>query len=188
MYWLDGILLVGIGIGALLGARSGFLQQFGRIAGVAAAFYTAFVANDWATQLLLDYALIDTEEHVARFLSYLIVFFGVYLAIFWSTRLVQRLIQAVQLDSLDRLLGALVGGVKMTLLMAVLCLGLVHFPHPKSQEVVAKSVIAPALVNGLELVAQAIPDYYHNQFHKGVESIQQTLTRGGNENAQGKKL
>lgn len=177
MYWLDGILLVGICIGALLGARSGFLQQFGRIAGLAVAFYTAFITNDLATRFLLDYVLINTEEYIARILAYLIVFFSLYLSVFYATRLVQKLIKAVHLDSVDRMLGAVVGAAKMTLLLAVLCLGLTHFPHPKSEEVVSRSVLAPALANGLEMVVQAIPAYYRDRIHEGVETVQQSLNR-----------
>jgi membrane protein required for colicin V production len=176
MYWLDGILLVGIGIGALLGARSGFLQQVSRVVGLTVAFYTAFLVNDWCAGALLEYVLRGTEEYVARFLGFLLVFFGIYLAIFYGARLIQQFIRAINLDSVDRLLGAIVGALKMTLFMAFVCLGLTNFPHPKSQEVIAQSVVAPALVAGLELVVRAIPSYYKEQFQNGVATIQQSLT------------
>jgi membrane protein required for colicin V production len=177
MYWLDGILLVGMGIGALLGARSGFLNQVGRVVGVAVAFYTAFIVNDGASKLLIDYLLINTEEYAARILAFLLIFFSVYLAIYVSTRLIERFIKAVKIDSVDRLLGAIVGAGKMTLLMALLCLGLTYFPHPKSREVVSQSVVAPALVIGLEMVIDAVPSYYREQIHRGVESMQRSLSK-----------
>jgi len=177
MFWLDGILLVGIGFGAVLGARSGFLQQFGRMVGLGVAFYTAFIFNDRSTAFLLDYVLINTEEYVARCLSFLIVFFSVYLIIHLGTRLMQKFIKAIQLDSLDRLLGAVVGAGKMMVVLAVLCLGLSYFPHPNSQQVIAKSVLAPALITGLELVVEAIPTYYHDRVQDGVASIQQTIQK-----------
>lgn len=175
MYWLDCVLLVGIGIGALYGARSGFLQQVSRVVGVSVAFYTAFLINDPCARFLLDYILLNTEDYVARILAFLMVFFAVYLVIFYGTRLVQRLIRAVNLDSMDRTLGAVVGAGKMTLLMALLSLGLTHFPNPKTQEVVAQSVLAPSLVTGLHLVVHAIPDYYKDQMQHGVEVVQRSL-------------
>src|SRR5438105_3560910 len=112
MHWLDILILVVLGIGAAMGFASGLLWQVARIAGLGLSLYIAIVANadatDWLGKHWKDTSL--AFNHIVAFVG---VFLAVYLILYLITRLIHKAIKATKLEMMDRVLGALLGTVKM---------------------------------------------------------------------------
>ncbi len=173
MFWLDTTILALLALGALLGAVSGFLWQVARIASLALAIYAAILLNEWASALLSEAILQGADPRLARGLAYLVVFLVVFVVLYQVIWLLDQWIQAVNLEPLDRLLGAMVGALKMGLLLAAICLGLTNYPHAKTKEVLDKSSLAPVLASGMDAVLVAIPEEYKNELTAGWNHLRE---------------
>src|SRR5262249_40047103 len=145
MHWLDTTILALLIVGALFGARSGFLRQVGRVAGFAVALYAAVYFHEWAANLLGQVFLQDADPRIARVLAYLVVFVVVAVTFFSVFFLLERGMEKARLQPLNRSLGAGLGAGKVALILGAIFLGMASYPHPRTQELLQKSVLAPAL-------------------------------------------
>ncbi len=169
MYWLDTVLIIALGVGALLGAMSGLLTQLARVVGLVVALYAAFTFHAWPKAFLETHT--EIQGPIADFLSYIVVFFGFYLAIFWITHLIRKAVRAAKLEPLDRTLGAVFGVGKMGLIAAVFLLGMSFLPF--TSEMVKRSTVAPALVGCLRAVMAAVPSEQKDQLYDGWKAVQE---------------
>src|SRR6266446_4943730 len=104
-------------MGAIFGARSGLLWQVARVASFGVAIYASIYLNDWAAQALRELVLQGADPRVGMVLAYLLVFLAIYLVFFGATVLLERGMEAVRLQPLNRLLGGMLGAVKAALLL-----------------------------------------------------------------------
>ena len=70
------------------------------------SLYAAVLLNDQVSLALHDGCMQGADPRFVRMAGYVVVFLGVYLALFFATRLVYQGIEAASLEPLDRLLGA----------------------------------------------------------------------------------
>jgi membrane protein required for colicin V production len=171
MYWLDTTIVALLAVGALFGAMSGFLWQVARIASVALSLYAAIFLNDWATHFVQDLLLQGIDPGIVRALAYLAVFVIVYLVLYYVVWLLDQGIRAVNLQPVDRLLGAATGACKMGLLLAAVCLGVTALDQPVSRTVMEKSQVAPVLAESMEFVLVVIPQDYKTELCSGLKSL-----------------
>src|SRR4051794_2044148 len=115
MYWLDTLLLVLLGLGAVLGFMSGLLWQVARIVTLAAALMATIACNEPATHFCREQVLREADPRISQAVAYVLVFLAVYLILFLATRLLYQCIKATKLQTADRLLGALFGTGKAAL-------------------------------------------------------------------------
>jgi uncharacterized membrane protein required for colicin V production len=110
---------------------------------------------------------------VARAVGYLAVFLSVFFILFQVVWLLDHAIRAVNLEPLDRLLGAGMGACKMALIVAAICLGLTAYPNPTTTEVLEKSTLAPVLAEGMEMVLLVIPQEYKTELCNGLKNLRE---------------
>src|SRR5947208_742643 len=120
MHWLDIIILVVLGVGAAMGFCSGLLWQVARVVSLALSIYLAILANTPATDWLGE-QFPDLGPAVSRIGAFIAVFLLVYLALYLLTRAIHNAIKAAKLETVDRILGALLGAIKMAALAACVC-------------------------------------------------------------------
>src|SRR5947209_15620594 len=122
MYWLDVVLLVLLGLGAALGFWSGLVMQVARLVSLGSAIWATLALNEPATRLLHERVAPETNVGVLHGIAYIAVFLVVYIALFALSRLVYKLVRASKLVLLDRVTGAVLGAMKMALILAPVCL------------------------------------------------------------------
>jgi membrane protein required for colicin V production len=172
MHWLDITLLIVLGLGALLGARSGLLWQVARLITFGVAFYVCIFYHEPVANLLENY-LTDTSPLLLNVLSYVATFCGVYLVLYGITLLLQRLLKASKLKTLDRVLGAGFGLLKATLLVGAILMGVALYSTPQTDAAMAESRLAPVLLEGMRAVTVAVPQNYKDDLNASVERIRQ---------------
>jgi membrane protein required for colicin V production len=123
--------------------------------------------------LFQDTFLKDMDERIPHAIAYVAVFIVVYLILHQLIWILDRLIRAVRLEPIDRMLGALVGTCKIGLVLAAVCLGVTAYPHPRTKEVMEKSSLAPVLAEGMEMVLFVIPDEYKSELCTGLKSLRE---------------
>lgn len=173
MHWLDFVLFVVLGIGGLLGLRSGLLWQVARLVIFAAAIYGCIhyhkeVAHE------LDKVFDGLTESTAQLLAFAVIFLGVCLGGSLITWFLEHMLQAVHLKPLDRLLGAAVGVLKAGLLAGGLLTGMVLYGSKETQESMADSTIAPQLLEGTRWVLAAVPQQIKDDLGKKLDGMRKT--------------
>jgi membrane protein required for colicin V production len=158
MNWLDIVLFIILLLSTISAARRGFTRE---VIGIAAAI-VGLLAGIWfyglAGSFLLPYV---SSPQVANFIGFFIVF--VACVIFGSivTAIVHRLVKTVGLSWFDRLLGALFGLVRGTLMGLAVITALVAFAPAVAPDTapaaVADSRIAPYVLNASSFLVAIAP-------------------------------
>ena len=125
MTTLDIILLVLIGIGAVLGFMKGFLRQLAGLLGLVAGLLVAkalyvHVADEVFSQVTDNMGL-------ARGLAFVAIWLLVPLLFLLVASLLTKLMEAVSLGWINRLLGAVLGAAKYALVISLLLMVVDHF-------------------------------------------------------------
>jgi membrane protein required for colicin V production len=170
MYWLDFVLLVILGIGALLGARSGLLWQVARVVTFALAIFTCVkyhhVAADWLTRNITGISPL-----VSGLLAYGVTFLAVYLVCFLVFHMLEKALRAANLKPMDRLLGAVAGVLKASLLAGAVLMGVALYATPESDDTLAQSKIAPVLLKEMRVVIVAVPQKYKDDLSHTLDRL-----------------
>jgi membrane protein required for colicin V production len=173
MYWFDTTILALLVVGALLGAWSGLVGQLARILCMGASIYGSVLLHEPITNFLRERALQDANIVVVRIVAYFAVFASTYLILHCVMRLARAAVREAELEGFDRLLGALFGAVKMTILLSVICLGLANFHHPISDEIMTRSNLAGKFADGAEHVVVMIPEDYKAYLQERIDSFRE---------------
>ena len=176
MHWLDIIILIVLGVGAAMGFCTGLLWQVARVVSLALSLYFAILTNtrgaDW-----LGSQWKDVNPAVNRIVAFIAVFLIVYLVLYLLTRLLHQAIQASKLETMDRILGALLGTAKMAALAACICGLLAALDLQIFNEWFDKATIAPRFAKGTELAVGWIPQSYRDRTDEGVQQVRDQLQK-----------
>jgi membrane protein required for colicin V production len=118
MNYLDIILIIPLAYGLVQGLRKGLVKE---IAGLLAILFGIYLARYWA--LPVSQALVDLTGWTLNLctpLAYAVVFIAVSLSITLLSYMLTKIIGAIMLGWLNRLLGGAFGIIKMLLLLSVI--------------------------------------------------------------------
>jgi uncharacterized membrane protein required for colicin V production len=175
MHWLDSTMVALLAAAAVLGAWSGFVMQVFKLVGFGAALYAASCLNAWGSSWLASGLMRGAETRVCSAVAFALTFLLIYLAIFLTSLLLERGVEATQLQFLNRSLGAALAVSKMAVLLGALAYGLQRLPLESVKQVLEESVVAPLLAQGAENVVNVIPDDYKNEWQLGWQQVQEAL-------------
>ena len=113
-----------------------------------------------------------------RVLAYVAVFLVIYLAFLALTLLLEQGVKVVQMQWLNRALGALLGALKAGLILGLALLGAVHFLPDASGAAVDRSELAPFLTEGVRRLFDTIPEHYREQVTDQLRLLE-GLAQGG---------
>lgn len=138
MLLIDILILLPVVYGLVRGLMRGLVQELTAIVALIAAW---LCARQWAPALsvqLTEYVTWDAS--ICQAVSYLALFFVIALGLNLAGRLFSRLLRAIQLGGINRLLGGLFGALKWLLLVSVVLNGIdlldnhFHFIKPEQKE------------------------------------------------------
>lgn len=172
---LDILIAGAVVAGGIHGFATGAIKQVASLAAIVISFVLAL--NLMHTVGAAIHGWIGASADIAPLVGFVAVFAFVQLAFFAGVKLVEKIIGALQLSSLNRILGGGLGAAKATLALSVafLALGSLGFPTDDSRQ---SSKLYP-------LVSSALPkawDYFSAR--TGVNSLTELFdfTTGPGEN------
>ena len=174
MHWLDIVILVVLAFGAVMGFWTGLLWQVARVVSLAASIYLAILAND-SVAGWIGGQWKDLNPAVNRIIAFIGVFVLVYAILYLITRLIHQAIKASRLETMDRVLGALLGSAKMAVVMACVCAGMAALALPIFQEWLDQATIAPHFAKGTHVVVGWIPQSYRDRVDEGVQEVRDQM-------------
>jgi uncharacterized membrane protein required for colicin V production len=170
MHWLDCTLIALLSVAAIFGAWSGLLKQVFRWFGFGLSAWAAVALHSWTDGQLRARLLDDADANVSRTVAYSLVFLVVFGATFLVSRMLERGIEATDLQFYNRLFGAVLAAAKMTVLLGAIFFGLEHLPLEEPQRVLKESVLASVLVQGADAALEIVPAKYKGNGWQKVSS------------------
>jgi membrane protein required for colicin V production len=178
MHWLDTVLLVVLGIGALLGAWAGLVRQVLRIVAIVVAIYACVYFHEAANGFLTG-QLDGAPPFLVSLLAYALLCAVVFL-VFWVIRQgLEKGMKAAKLKAVDRVLGALLGVVKFGLAAGAVLMGLAVLGLPLTDSALADSKVAPVLLDGMKAVIVLVPQDYKNEVDSSLQRVKKKAGEAG---------
>ncbi len=154
MAWVDVLLCVAFALSVMVGLIRGFVFEVMSMAG----WLVAYFAANWFSAMAASYVPVgqpgSSTNHAVSFAVTFIV-----ALLLWSllSRLIRLLIRATPLSLVDRLLGAIFGGVRGALVLLAIATVVALTPAAKSAGWQA-SVLAPWLIQALSELKPVLPE------------------------------
>lgn len=160
MNWLDILLLLPLLVGLVRGLMRGLITE---IIAILAIILGVVGARLWATKfsawLLLQFAWPEAVCHVV---AYSLLFLAIAIVLNIMGRLLSKLLRAIQLGFINRLLGGVFGMVKwlVVVLVVVFCINMLdsYFHFLDNSEVVKTSTLYRPFVQTAEQIAHTFPN------------------------------
>ena len=174
MNWLDGVLILVLLLSTISAFQKGFTRE---IVGIAAAFI-GLLCGIWfyglAGSFFLPYV---SSPQVAHFLGFLIVFLACVVLGSIITSILRRFMKTVGLSWFDRLLGAVFGLARGTLIGLAVITALVAFAPTVQADsapvAVAESHIAPYIISGANFLVALAPRELKDGFRVHYEQLKE---------------
>ncbi|HCY80510.1 MAG: colicin V production protein [Xanthomarina sp.] len=115
---IDIVLLGFLLLGLIRGFLKGFFVEIASLVALVAGVYGAIHFSDYAASFFED--SVDWDEKYVNILAFTITFIVIVLAIALAGKALTKLADFAALGILNKLLGALFGGLKMALILSVL--------------------------------------------------------------------
>jgi membrane protein required for colicin V production len=158
MTLLDGFIAVVLAGGLLHGVSAGALRQIASIVGLVFALLVSIQLMHSVGALAVQ--SLGLSDAIAPVVGFVVLFFGVWLLFFAISRLLERVLEALSLSVLNRIVGGALGTLKAALLLSVLFLVLaeIDVPEPeRQQQSLLYGPIAGALPATLAVAAEYVP-------------------------------
>ncbi|MBI3823786.1 MAG: CvpA family protein, partial [Planctomycetes bacterium] len=99
----------------------------------------------------------------------------IYVILYVLTRLAHQAIKIANLETWDRVLGALLGAAKMTAIVACVCATMASLSLPIFQDWFDRATIAPALARATRTVVSGVPQSYRDRIDDGITQVRTQL-------------
>lgn len=115
---LDIIILIPIAYGLVRGLIKGFVHELTSLVAIVAGVLGAKL---WAAGLALKLAeMLTLEPKYAQPLSYVLLFVAIALSLHLIGKLFEKILKAISLGGINKVLGALFGAIKLALLVSII--------------------------------------------------------------------
>lgn len=176
MNYLDIILVIPLAYGLVQGLRKGLIKEIAGLIAIILGIYLARYFSLPASQALIE--MTGWAANICTLLAYALVFIAVSLSISALSYMLSKIIGAIMLGWLNRLLGAIFGVVKMTLLLSVILNFLLimnQFVPIKEKPIVQQSLLYSPIEN---LMGEVLPLLNFEDFTTAVrEGIVEPATK-----------
>lgn len=114
---LDLIILVPIAFGVIKGFMKGFIREIAAILGLFIGLIAAYLLAEHVFQYFTIY--FEAAEFELKIISYVVVFFATILLVNTLASLLTRTLKLIALNGINRLIGAVFGGLKWVFILTV---------------------------------------------------------------------
>lgn len=129
MNWLDIIIIVLIVIAAIRGFSRGFILELASLVGLVAGIYAAIYFSDFTRELLNRW--FHWNGKYMSVISFLVTFAVVSGIVFLIGMLLEKMIDIAALGLLNKLAGAMFGGLQAVVMVSVVLYAINIFDHNK---------------------------------------------------------
>lgn len=163
---LDLLFFVLLGVGFIRGWMKGAIMQLAALAAIVLGVYGALMLHEWLAHFLEQ--SIHFSVRLAIPFAFLLLFIAIGFGLYLVGRLLATFFKAISLSWIDRLLGALVGLLKVALVLGILLQLFAFFDFPEHQTHPVKP--HSALRQTLEAFPSQVLPFFHLHITKSTLS------------------
>jgi len=156
MHWFDMSVAIALILSGVWGLYRGLIGALLALLGLVVAAVLSIRGYHYGADILAPFI---GAAWVRQAMSFALIFLAVMIVARVCSTLLRRIIHTVGLSLLDRLLGGLLGLVKIVLLASVLLLMASKWFPPVTAQLAAESALAPLLLRSAALLAPFIEPY-----------------------------
>jgi membrane protein required for colicin V production len=171
---LDGIFIIIILLSFFRGIIKGMIKEVAFVAAIILAFLGA---SSGYPPLTAQMKQIIPDPQIAATISYVIVFFAVFLIVLFLGVSFRYMLQGLMLGWVDRLGGGALGLFKGTLVCGLVIL-LLMTVFSQDAKILNTSRVAPHMMRITGRMASYIPDHYKDTFRDIAEDLQEAWEDG----------
>lgn len=156
---IDIIIIVPFAVGAISGFRKGFIVEVATLLALILAVIGGFHFLHWGIALLQDQ--FNLSGNFVPLLSFILIFIGIVLIVNLVGKVLKKLVDMVFLGALDKIAGALLGGLKFVFFLSLLIWAFTVFgielPEPSREESLLYPYIVAIAPSTVEMFGFIIP-------------------------------
>lgn len=118
MNWLDAIIITLVLYGIIRGFMRGFIFELISSISLMVGLWIALKSSDAFNNYLVQQHIIS--EKLSRIWAFILVFILILLLLYFVGKLMEQILKIAQLNAINRILGGLLGGIKLTLVVFIL--------------------------------------------------------------------
>ncbi|BBO74128.1 colicin V biosynthesis protein [Desulfosarcina widdelii] len=163
----DILVLAILAYGVIRGIFRGLVRELASIVGVLGGFYAAYTYYPYMTKLISPWI---TSTSYLNIVSYMILFIVVVVIVGILAVVIKYLLNIAYLGWVDRVSGALFGGVKAALIVSVLFIVLTAF-LPKGAPFIRDAASSPTVATVSEVMAKVISKDMKSKFTLKIKAL-----------------
>jgi membrane protein required for colicin V production len=175
MNYFDYILLLPVLYGLYRGFSKGFILELASLLALVLGIYGAMHFSSFTFTYLSEF--IELESSYLQLASYGVTFLAIVIVVTLSAKVLTLLIKMVALGFINRMMGAIFGGFKALLILAVLLLffdGINHQFRLVNQSVLDASLLYHPIRKNAETIYPNVLEEYEKQ-KQNIEDLEQVL-------------
>lgn len=186
IHWFDALVVGILAAGAAIGASRGVLRQTVRLITHALAIFVALSLHEKVVAFLeASGGELGSIPHTHSFLgTYLVVYVVLFIVAHLFQKAIKALclspeerkgrttLQALGLESVDRLLGAALGTIVAALVVGMGLLALTLNPDEQVETALEKSHLRPVMLRGIQRALVALPQEYKEKLDAALEHLE----------------
>ncbi|MCO5267683.1 MAG: CvpA family protein [Brumimicrobium sp.] len=118
MNYVDILLILPICIGAWFGFKKGFIIEVFTLLALLTGIYIAIHFSDWTSNLILKNT--ETEGSYIPIIAFTITFLAIGAMVYFAGKMLEGVVKAMQLNLLNKLIGMILGIIKVVYLLSIL--------------------------------------------------------------------
>jgi membrane protein required for colicin V production len=170
MHWFDVSTGLALLIGGVWSFFRGFVREVASIVGLTAAFVLSFQGYPSMARSL---ASVIAHPWLQQAAGFALIFLATVVLYMVTAALLHRLITAAGLSLPNQLLGGLLGLVKVTVMVAALCIIITQFFPAFAARLAAESRLAPTFFRAADALSILLPPSAAEQFQAVSERLRQ---------------
>ncbi|MEJ2245844.1 MAG: CvpA family protein [Acidobacteriota bacterium] len=164
--FLDGLFIIIFLVSIVFAVMKGLAREIISLASLIGGFILAMFFYPIPAGMVKEFSKTDT---IANLIGFIIIFFGCILIGAIAAFLFNRILKAVSLKWIDRLLGGIFGLLRGWAIASILVVALIAFPI--RDDFLARSVLAPYLLTGAKIAVYCVPQKLKDQFNEQYAKV-----------------
>ncbi len=174
MNLFDIAIIVVLGYCMIRGIFRGFIKEAAAIAAVLAGFYAAYAYHGTVSPSLSKW-IADPDYRLMA--AFVLLFCGVFFTITLIGVLIRMLAKAALLGVVDRIFGAVFGGVKAVLIVTLVYILLMTFTPAGGMTFIRDSKLAPPVVAIGQAIVNVMPNGVKKTYDRKMEEFKKGWRR-----------
>jgi len=157
------------------GFTKGFIYEAAILIALVLGVYGAIHFSDFTAELILD--TFDFESQYMKYISFAVTFIAIVVGVNLLGRIIDKVVEAVALGFLNRLMGVAFGLLKGILILSIV-VHLLNYVNKRVNFISEEKINESLLYQPMSQIAETLFDFFDSDFSSTKEKIEKKIKKG----------